>query len=308
MFAIEVGQELRDSLARAGIPALFSNFVLLPLSQPGKILSDSPSLGWAQLIRASCLSVHGSLATAVKIAAAMEALAAGLDILDEIEDSDHSPFVLSAGLPQALNASTALIFLSQRIVSELREIGVDPTLVVDCFFTLARLGLNATHGQHKDLSTDARSGISLDAALQITSEKSGSLAACACRLGARLGTAEPEILQLYEQFGQHYGTMVQLSNDLHDAQNDVQKTDLARAKPTLPVLFYVRQLGSGTMQELTTKDVINSGALHFAWTIFEMQRKRCLSILDELDERDQMTAHIRSIIGQSRNQEHTVDE
>jgi geranylgeranyl pyrophosphate synthase len=254
------------------------------------------------------LSAHGSLSTAAKIAAAMEALAAGLDILDEIEDGDYSPFVLSAGLPQALNASTALMFLAQRIISELHVTGVDPKLVVDCSFTIARLGLSATHGQHKDLSIDARSGISLDEALRITSEKSGSLAACACHLGARLGTADPELLQLYERFGQHYGTMVQLSNDLHDAQNDLQKTDLASAKPTLPVLFYVRQLGSAPLDELTTADVINSGAIHFAWTIFELQRQRCLAVLDELDQRNQLTAPIRPIIGNSRSLEHTCDE
>jgi competence protein ComQ len=308
LFAIQVGKELRRSISRAGIPALFANVILQPLSQPGKILSDNPLLGWSQLVQSACLAAHGNLTTCIRVAAAMEALAAALDVLDEIEDGDHSEFVDSVGLPQALNASTALIFLAQRIISELNNDGVDVKLVVEFSYTLARLGLNATSGQHKDLSTDARLGISLDEALQITREKSGSLAACACRLGATSGTTEPEILQLYESFGLHYGTMVQLSNDLHDAQDDLQKTDLTSYKPTLPVLFYLRQHGGAAEDESDPKDVIESGALHFTWTIFEIQRQRCLSILEDLDRRNQNTSHLRSIIGQSGSQELAVDE
>jgi competence protein ComQ len=308
LFANQVGQELRNSLNRAGLPALFANLVLQPLSQPGKILSNSPSLGWCQLIEASCLASGGNLATAARVAAAMEALAASLDVLDEIEDGDHSPFVLSAGLPQALNTSTALLFLSQQIIADMHESSDDSAFVIDLVQTMARLGLRATGGQHKDLSINARSGISLDEALQISSEKSGSLAACACRLGARIGTAEPDILRLYELFGQHYGTMVQLSNDIHDAQNDLEKSDLSSAKPTLPVLFYLRQLGNPAAERVSASDVVNSGALHFTWTIFEMQRQRCLAILDELDQRQQKTVHVRSIVGKPESQGRAVDE
>jgi len=45
------------------------------------------------------------------------------------------------------------------------------------------------------------------------------------------------LLDLYHQWGRHYGTAAQLSNDLHDAENQQSKSDIERHKGTLPLLY-----------------------------------------------------------------------
>jgi hypothetical protein len=54
---------------------------------------------------------HGDARVAARVAAAVELFITGLDILDEIEDDDHSPLVDQAGVARALNVSTGLLML-----------------------------------------------------------------------------------------------------------------------------------------------------------------------------------------------------
>jgi competence protein ComQ len=308
LIAGEAGRIIQESLNGAGLPAPFINLIIQPLSLPGKILSGTKTFGWSELVKTACDASNGNVFAAARVAAAVETLAAALDVLDDIEDGDQSALLDLAGLPQTLNVSTALLFLSQLILSELHIDGVAPKSISDFTHTMSRLGLIATGGQHNDLSINARSEISLSEALQITIDKSGSLAACACRLGALLGTSEPELLNLYESFGRHYGTMIQLSNDLHDAQDSVTKTDLQQLKPTLPILFYVRRKGNAKVEELHPDELAGSGALHFTWVVFESQRQRCFAILEELEGRNQSTAQFRLLLEQHAAQRQPVDD
>jgi len=308
LFAREVEHELQDFLDGAGLSAPFVNLVRQPLSSPGKILSSSPTITWAELVVAASDTARGNRSAAARVAAAVEALAAALDVLDEIEDGDQSSFVETAGLPRALNSSTALIFLAQHIIAELRLVGIAPARIVDFSEAMSRFGLAATSGQHQDLSVNATSGISLDDALQISGEKSGSLAACACLLGAMVGTSDPQVLQLYESFGRHYGTMLQLANDLHDAQDVDTKSDLRKLKATLPILFYVHQHHITDPGALQPVDIRASGALHFTWTVVEVQRKRCREIVQELECHGQATEPLQLVLNKHSSQRHNGDD
>jgi geranylgeranyl pyrophosphate synthase len=308
LFASEVGEKLQELLSGAGLTAPLIDFVIQPLTSPGKILSTNPSTGWAELVAATCMAAQGDRTAAVRVAASVECLAAALDVLDEIEDGDQSLLVESAGLPRALNASTALMFAAQNILSGLTMDGITPARVPEFSRAMSRLGLAATSGQHEDLSKTADSGLTVDEALQITRQKSGSLAACACVLGAMLGTTDQKILQLYETFGYDYGTMLQLSNDLHDAQDLREKSDLRKLKPTVPIVFYARQSPKRVIGELNPEGVISSGALHFTWAVIELQRKRCLQELEALRAQNQAIEFIRDGLKGLASQKQDLDD
>jgi geranylgeranyl pyrophosphate synthase len=299
------GQIIRETLNGAGLPAPFVNLLLIPLSQPGKILEDPESADWPQLVGAVASAVGANEAAASRVAAAVEVFAAALDVLDEVEDGDSSVLVELAGLPQALNASSALLFIAQSILAELPSDGTIASDVSEFMSALAHIGIAATAGQHRDLAQPSNITASLVEALEISQAKSGSLTAGACRLGALLGTRDPELIRLYELFGRHFGTMLQLANDLHDAQRQGTKSDLARKNPTLPIAFFRRGLQNedpGT-DELHPDDVAVSGALHFTWVVIERERQRCREVIEDLASKGQDPTLLQSLIGSSTGPE-----
>jgi geranylgeranyl pyrophosphate synthase len=296
LIARDAARIIHETINGVGLPAPFKNLLLVPLSRPGKILYDEDSAGWSSLISATSASVRAPELASARVLAAVEVNAAALDVLDEIEDGDASPLVDQVGLAQALNVATALLFIAPLVLEKIGRVhplGADPA---DYCATLARLGLTATLGQHHDLTTATNHESSLEEALMITRAKSGSLAACAVRLTALLGTNNSVILELYEDFGRHYGTMVQLANDLHDAQSTGDKSDLTLRKPTLPVIFFLRGSDKAPLVELTPEAVAKSGALQFTWVVFERERQACHEVLDRLDGHNQDTTALRGLV------------
>jgi competence protein ComQ len=213
-------------------------------------------------------------------------------VLDEVEDGDQSPLVEAVGTAQALNIATALIILPQALLADLTMIGIAPARAALLARTLAEAGLTATGGQHRDLLGERNTALSYNEAIEIARMKAGALIAGACKLGALVGTDDPELLARYHAWGLHYGTAAQLSNDLHDAEDGEDKSDIARQKGTLPLLYQ-----RGAHDEPIPKDPHRSGALHFTWVILEMERQQCAAIADDLAARGQAAEHLRSLLG-----------
>jgi geranylgeranyl diphosphate synthase type I len=217
---------------------------------------------------------------------------AGLDVLDEIEDGDHSPLVEAAGIAQALNISTLLLMLAQSVLLNLTADNVVSERIVLFAKTLADAGVEATGGQHRDLAAESNTTISYDDALQTARLKAGVLVACACKLGALVATDDPELLALYYDWGIHYGTAAQLSNDLHDVDDQEGKSDIARQKGTLPLLY---ERASNPTEMMS--DPRQSGALHFTWVVLEIERQRCAEIADRLADHGQAADNLRTLLG-----------
>jgi competence protein ComQ len=239
------------------------------------------------------MATGGPITTGARVAAAVEIFMAGLDVLDEVEDGDQSPTVEAVGTAQALNIATALLFLGQQTLFTL---GDDRAAASGAAFArvLTEIGLRATGGQHGDLASEGMAGITPDEALEIAREKSGRLVGGACRLGAMVGAADGALLDLYETWGQHFGLAAQLANDLHDADHDSAKSDQARQKATLPLL-YTRRLAN--LGPSASGALANSGALHFTWVVLEIERQKCVELLGQLAARGQEVGDLRSLLG-----------
>jgi geranylgeranyl pyrophosphate synthase len=240
------------------------------------------------------------MSAAARLAAAVELLVAALDVLDDVEDGDHSALVAEAGIAQALNVSTALLFLSQRAVTQLAADGIDSDRVGLIADALSSAGARATGGQFLDLGLEGRGAASSEAALDIARRKAGSLVAGACRAAALLGTTDQELLARYEEWGLRYGTAAQLANDLHDAQVPDVKSDVERGKASLPLVFISRHVGASRIDaspESLSDRLALSGALHFTWVVLEIERQACRTVLRELAARDQAVARLARIVG-----------
>lgn len=279
----QMGKTIEDAINGAELPASFIDLIRIPLCQPGKVLSGTPDARWPAYVFAGCIGTGGESSAAIRVAAAVELFMAGLDVLDEIEDGDYSPLVAEAGQAQALNVSTALTFLAQRVLGGLNRDGVPVSRLPLFHQTMADAGLAATGGQYLDLASVDSPDFTMDDGLEVARRKGGSLVAGACRLGAMLGTDQNEILDLYSAWGRHYGTMAQLANDLHDAEDVQQKSDIKLGKPTLPLLFSRNSaLTTESPSDLTPESIAASGALHFTWVVIEVERENCRRLTEEM--------------------------
>lgn len=283
---------LEEAVGRVPLPASSRHLVAIPLHQPGKVLSGATRPTWPSTVLASCAAAGGDRRVGSKIAAAVEMFIAALDVLDEVEDGDQSPLVEAAGVAQALNISTLLLMQAQVTLLGLTADNLTPERTLLCAQTLAEAGLAATGGQHRDLAGEHDTTLSYDDALQTAQLKAGVLVACACKLGALAATNDPELLALYYDWGMHYGTAAQLSNDLHDVADEEDKTDIKRQKGTLPLLYERTASAPDTAQ-----DPAASGALHFTWVVLEIERQHCAEIADKLAARGQAAESLRALLG-----------
>ena len=286
----QVQSAVEEALESRCLSASFRDLLTLALSQDGKVLAGAARPQWPALVLASCEAAGGDSAVASKVAAAVEVFMAGLDILDEIEDGDVSPVANAASPAQALNVANALLLLAQQQLCQLWLMDVPTDRITEYIATLTSAGLIATTGQHRDLRAEGRSDVTFDEALAVARDKAGALVAGVCRLGAMIGTTRPDLLALYEAWGQHYGTAAQLANDLHDAADAEHKSDLARQKGTLPLL-YSRSAGGSAA-------TLAPGALHFTWVALEIERQRCATLLEQLAAHGQAVTSLRALLTQ----------
>ena len=296
----EVAHCLREGVEEQDLPASYRALLYVALRQDGRLLAGG-ELRWPALVLASARAAHGDARVASRVAAAVELFIAGLDILDEVEDGDPSPLVDQAGVARALNVSTGLLMLGQRVLSDLAADGVPASRVPRFARALAEAGALAAGGQHLDLSAEGRADLTPADALDIARRKGGALVAGACQLGALVGTDDEDLLALYAAYGHHYGTAAQLANDLHDAGDLGRKSDLARRKGTLPLIYDrgsatpVRPGGAADEADLV-EQLRSGGALHFTWVVLEIERQACADVLDQLEARDQAVAWLRTLL------------
>jgi len=288
-------QLVSEALKGVGLPAPFMELALLPLRQPGRLLCDERPSRWVHLIEACCSASSGRQEFVPRISAAFEVCIAALDVLDEIQDGDQSPLVENIGVARALNITTALLNLAYVILSQNEGQFPDWDLGVSMSQLLAETVISATVGQDQDLAAADSDDVTVDDAIGIARRKSGSLVGGACCMGARLGTRDTELLAEYRDFGVHFGTMSQIANDMHEVQASGVTSDLQRNKATLPLVFLRNSIRSNPNAH-TNLTVQTSGALHFAWTVFESEMLSCKRALERLETREQNVEPLQTLL------------
>lgn len=264
---------LRALIARQPWPADYAGLVEQALLPPHPAQHTSPEIArWPALVLAcaSACGHRGESAEQAAVAAAL--LMAALDVFDDVEDGELAPGV-APEVP--VNVGTGLLLLFQQACAtpSLRALP-SPGLEV-----LVDAALRACGGQHRDLSTaaDART-MGPEAAVAISTAKSASLVAALCRIGALAGGAHGLLLARYAAFGHHLGLAAQLANDLAAVRSGQgTKTDRARRRPTLPLVFALRRPGA------LPESAIPDEALMATWVVGQTHRLHALRLLTVIE-------------------------
>lgn len=282
--------EIRVVLEEAEVPASYAEMLAAGLSQEGKPLSEHPNGRWSLLLLAACeVASRGKWRAAVPAAAAMESLAAALEVIDDIQDGDPNPVVDRFGPNQALNAATGLVVLAHDLVLRLSLHRVPATTVVQAGRELTRAALRVGGGQSLDLAHELRDDVSEEEVMDVAARKSGALLSCACRVGARVGAGQIALVDALGRFGWHLGIASQLANDLRDSLPGAPpKSDIYRGKKTLPLVAAAafglppewRHQPDGLDQ--LRERLARSGALHYTWAAADLHFQRARDVLSEV--------------------------
>lgn len=266
------------------------------LSQPGRALSSESSFRWSTLTLLVSDSCGEDWRRVLPAAAAIELWLTAGDVFDEIEDGDDPGLWRVVGIPQAANAATALLFMSQQAVLRLENMGYDAPAVLGVARALSEGGLHSVIGQHEDLLSEGLARITEQDYFRMTEQKSGSLIGAACKVGAMLA-GRKDVVAAYEAAGQNIGICAQILNDIRSFRADsFGKTDVERHKKTLPLIYATehaegvdwvcleaagRQYGESRDMDGRVAEVLDKvGAFDYSWVVADAYAQRAVRELE----------------------------
>lgn len=229
-----------------------------------------------------------------KAAASVELLILGLDIFDDLQDQDN-PTVPWSRIEPALSSNIAIGFL---MLSEtlLAQTSFETDRKLRAINDLNEQVLKAVNGQYSDLANRISSE---EDYIEMARNKSGSLLACACLVGA--GLAGENYRGPVKEYAEMIGIAAQIKNDMNDIVRWDEKNDLIHKKKTLPTLFllqnkqtqfqiikdyYEGKLGKEALYEhkFEIKGLIEqSGANEYAGVIMRIYQLRASERIEGLD-------------------------
>ena len=268
---------------------------------------------WALMPGLCCQAAGGVLYWADYLAAAWFLFYTGASIMDRIEDRDElEAYWGKLGPGVALNAASGLFFSAALALENLRSEREDDQSTSEVIQYFHQSFLKMSSGQHRDL---LQSEPNLDEYWQTVSAKSGVFFALAGWCGARLATDSPEKLDLFHQFGEQVGILVQIMDDLEDLKSPdgeqlkFKKGDISRS---LPVVYAREVLTKAEGQQLRAclksasedpakaqeaLDLLNqSGAVLYILAEIEAHRERALATLRETDPQPEAGRHLASLV------------
>ena len=293
-----VRQEVEAILASDGLEGPLAGMVREALSAPGKILNDEARFRWASVPLLVCEALCGHHERAVPVGAAIELFVAAGDVLDDVQDQDNpGALYVFHGPGKAINAGTALLMLTWRAIHRLRLRWVEDEATVNVSKVFSSSGLTACLGQHQDLEFESRTDVTEDMYLEMTAKKSAALMECACRAGAVLGTRVGDLMEAYATYGHNFGMASQIENDLVSLVHQTgEKSDLARGKKTLPIIFalhhapkeqgeYLARVFGGQVAlaeaEKEVPEILRAvGAIEYSLVVADIHKQRALKALE----------------------------
>ncbi|MEJ3749932.1 polyprenyl synthetase family protein [Actinomycetes bacterium KLBMP 9797] len=194
------------------------------------------------LTLASAEAAGGDPAVAMPAAVAVELLHNCTLLQDDVMDEDrtrrHRPAAWTVfGASPAILAGDALLALAFTALADSGH-PVAGVAAGELMRTVDEL----VDGQAMDLEFERVGAVGVDDCLRMTAAKTGSLLACACRLGGLFGGGGEAACAALERYGRHLGLAYQLRDDLLGIWGDPRRTgkaalaDLRRRKKSLPVV------------------------------------------------------------------------
>lgn len=254
---------------------------------------------WAHLTLLNCECVGGEIGFALSGAIAMELAALAADIYDDIQDQDNDDLPWrQIPIANAMNLAICLSMLSLDAIATLSN-DKDGRLYREISQILSDMWITASDGQLQEILLDTCEEVTLNQYFEIVKRKSGSLASCACKIGAILGGASKSIIIQLEQFGINFGIMSQIRNDLNDFLNFEKKNDFVKNRKTLPYVYLLNVLEGNSAeqfnkltqmteevslindgQERLRQLVITEGVVPYCTVMYEIFRQKAMKFLN----------------------------
>lgn len=190
----------------------------------------------------------GAQADALPLAAAVELLHNFSLVHDDIEDASttrrHRATVWSIwGVNLGINLGDGLFEVAHltRYRSPLKETA--PATFIDILRRFERTTLALCEGQHRDMTFERRTEVTIDEYLRMVEAKTAALISSAAWIGARAAGAPPDSVEAAGEFGRQLGLAFQIQDDILGIWGDEAVTgksatsDIATRKKTLPILL-----------------------------------------------------------------------
>lgn len=203
-----------------------------------------------------CDAAGGDYRRALPAAAALELLHNFSLIHDDIQDGDlrrrHRPTVWSIwGMPQAINAGTAMRILTNSALARLEDRGITPVTIMKVQRLMDEASLNLIEGQYLDIDFEQRRDVSVADYLEMIGGKTGALIACSLETGALLGTGDNSMIARFRELGWNIGLSFQITDDIlgiwgnRDVTGKPLASDIRRRKKTLPIVHAMENARDG---------------------------------------------------------------
>lgn len=190
---------------------------------------------------------------AVPIAAAIELVHNFSLVHDDIQDNSElrrgrKTTWVNWGAPMAINVGDALFVIANQSVLDLEK-HYPAEMVVHAAGILNECCLDLTRGQYLDMSYEERTDLAMEDYWPMIGGKTSALLSACTQIGALLGYAQSERVELYRLFGYNLGLAFQVQDDILGIWGDEALTgksaasDLVEGKNSLPVLYGIEQNG-----------------------------------------------------------------
>ncbi|HET8947911.1 MAG TPA: polyprenyl synthetase family protein [Candidatus Polarisedimenticolia bacterium] len=254
--------QIADAVVAHAEPAIHADLVRL-LSRSGYALHPEGKCRAGVFALEVYRSLHGGCdQSALRAAAAVELQMQSAYVFDQVSDGD--PEEESRGEDLAL----AIALLIASIATAAEASSGSPGGAAAMRHFCATTG-GACAGQFLDARLERRGGATLEEAHRMTRLKSGNLGAFAAGFAARLagvgaaagaGGSDAGVVPLFESLGFNLFTCAQLVDDHRDGCAPGGRSDLARSKATLPVVFFARHRPQPRAGGLAARTFIDSDA------------------------------------------------
>ena len=281
-----VRAQVADAVVAHAEPAIHADLVRM-LSRPGYALHPEGHCRAGVFSLEVYRSARGTCdRTALLAAAAVELQMQAAYVFDEVSDGE-------AEETRAEDLALAIALLLAGTATAAEASSGSPGGAAAMRHFCATTG-GACAGQFLDARLERRGGATLEEAHKMTRLKSGNLGAFAAGFAARLAGVDADSFPLFEGFGFNLFTCAQLVDDHRDGCAPGGRSDLARSKATLPVVFFSRNglrsvdsgaRGDGTLSPAVHHAYESSGALLYVAVLALAYLGRSRADLQRLAER-----------------------
>jgi geranylgeranyl diphosphate synthase type I len=224
----------------------------------------------------TCEAVGGDFSLALPAAAAVEIVHNFSLVHDDIEDNSptrrHRTTVWKLwGIPHGINVGDGLFVQAYLALSHLVERGVPYARVLAAQRALVEACMTLCEGQYLDMTFEPRLDVSLDEYLWMIHNKTATLLACSCQLGAMVASDDSALIAHYRRFAENLGMAFQIQDDILGIWGQEEVTgksaisDIRQRKKTLPFVYAVsvadQDEASQRLKEIYSQPVIDNHAV-----------------------------------------------